>query len=117
MKKIISLTLVLATVLITSCKKEIDYRIPENISGTTWRCDAFASADIEYALLKFTSTTIVEGWTKHVGASDHKDWTGTFVISGSNITITEGSSTYSGIIEGKDIKLTVGSSIFVFTKQ
>lgn len=125
MRKLIILAFVFATVLTTSCSKDEidDFTKPENISGTTWKCTSGTdwAEDLEYALLIFTSTTVVEGWTKEVAEGKQKDWTGSFTISNDRISISYSDDgdgeTFTGIIEGENMNLTIDEGTYVFSKQ
>lgn len=121
MRKLILLAFVFATILTTSCSKDEidDYTKPENISGTNWKCTSGTDWDeeLEYALLIFTSKTIVEGWTKYVGYGEHKDWIGFFSISNDRISITHEDDSFTGIIDGKTMTTTIDGETFVFIKQ
>lgn len=121
MRKLIILAFVFATVLSTSCSKDEidDFITPEDISGTTWKCtsgEAFGE-DLEYALLVFTSTTAVEGWTKYIVDDVQKDWTGTFTISDDRISVLSENVRFTGVIEGEIINISMGEEVFVFSKQ
>jgi hypothetical protein len=121
MRNLIILAFVFATVLTTSCSKDEmdDFTNPENISGTTWKCTSgtYWDEDLEYALLIFTSTTAVEGWTKYVDEGEQKDWTGAFSISNDRISITYEDESFTGIIDGKTMNTTIDGGTYIFIKQ
>jgi hypothetical protein len=121
MRRLILLVFVFVTVLATSCSKDEidDFTKPENISGTIWKCTLAPNwdKDLEYALLSFTSSTTVEGWTKYVDKEEQKDWTGSFSISNDRISISYESETFTGIIVGENINTTIDEETYVFSKQ
>jgi hypothetical protein len=122
MRKLILLAFVFATVLTTSYSKgEInDFTTPENISGTTWKCTSGTHwhEDLEYCLLIFTSTTVVEGWTKIKDEAEQKGWTGSFSISNDSISITFEDESITGIIDGNAMNTTNDDGeTYIFLKQ
>ena len=120
MKKLIFLTMAIFAVITTSCSKDEndDFTKPENLSGTTWKCSELDwDEDLEYAKLVFTSTTIVEGWTKYVDEVEHKDWTGSFTISNDEISISFEGDSFIGIIDGETMTVTIDGETLIFTKQ
>lgn len=120
MRILIILAFVFAIVLITSCSKDAidDFTKPENISGTTWKCStgSYWNEDLEYALLIFKSTKAVEGWTKLKDKAEQKDLSGTFSISNNKISFVFDEESFTGIIEGKTMKIT-NDGTFIFLKQ
>ena len=122
MRKIILLAFVFATILTTSCSKDEidDFTNPESISGTTWKYISVTDMDedLEYALLIFTSTTMVEGWTKFMDEVEQKDWTGSFTISNDQISISyDEDESFTGIIDGENMNITIDGETLIFLKQ
>jgi len=114
--------LIVMLFVVLSCSRDDDFTNPKNLSGTTWKCSSNTgfAVDIEYALLKFNSTTIVEGWTKYKDKNEQKDWTGSFTISDKKIIIDTGDDkeTFTGAITGTEMNLTITDNVaFVFVKQ
>ena len=103
-------------ILLTSCKKDEDFTNPNNLSGTSWLSENIGTElQPDYLMLKFTSTSAVELWSKYFG---DKTFTledkGAYTISGTTITIIlVDSGTGNGIIGGKTMTFE-GST---FTKQ
>jgi hypothetical protein len=126
MKLYLKLILVWMTMLvISSCSddEKDDYKTPENLVGTTWKCETVTQLDedMEYIKLKFTSATVVEEWTKYKGQDFLREWVGTYAISGNTIIIQGGEvgNTITGTINGVTMSLTVVSEVapFAFTLQ
>ncbi len=119
MRNLLVFAILIATISFTSCKKDkdTDYTNPADLSGTTWKYVDNEGVEIEYALLKFTSATTVEGWTKESDEADQKDWTGTYSITNSTISITWNDGSFTGIIDGETITATIEDLVLIFTKQ
>ncbi len=118
----LAMGLLFSIAIITSCSKDEidDFTKLENISGTTWECTSGIDwdEDLEYALLIFTSTTTVEGWTKYIDEGEQKDWTGSFTISNDRISISYDDDSFTGIIEGESMNLTIeDDKTYVFSKK
>ena len=104
------------TLSTTSCTK--DYSNPENLVGTTWRCDSLY--DVEYLDLRFVSISDVELWTTYFGDNTpEKDGTYTYAVSDNSISIVddEGNEFLAGEINGKDLELYANGVKFIFEKE
>lgn len=130
MKKMLLIAFVLTTVLFATCKKDenkdqtqnIDYTKPENLLGTTWKCfDVEPNPNMEYAALKFKSTSAVEGWSKNKTEIEKMNWTGSYIVNNSTITFNyimdTIPATFSGTINGQVINVQIGGTTIAFKKQ
>lgn len=113
MKTLLYMLFLLMLLMATgSCSKDENdpvYTTPSNLVGTTWKCSTDLNWDeeLDYLILKFTSTTGVEGWSKYKNTALQQDWIGTFTISDKTITIKEGEleETITGTINGVTMNL------------
>jgi hypothetical protein len=122
MNRLLFITIVTISSLFFSCSKEKtelinDYTNPENLVGTTWKTKDGLGSVFEYAALKFTSLSLVEGWTKVKSKIEIREWIGTFTIIKDTITIINSDEFYKGPIEGEIMNLEVYGSNYVFKKQ
>ena len=109
-------------IVFISCSKddEKDFTKPENLVGTEWKHIATYESDIDvdYELLKFLSTTIVDFYTKYSeDDAETKEFRGTYVIQGSQITIDSGDGIFTGTIKGVEMIFSIENETFIFTKQ
>jgi hypothetical protein len=97
----ITMIVLISLFLAISCKKDeaVDYTIPTNLAGTAWKCIPVTSGhnDIEYATLKFTSTTKFQNWIKVIGLNETIDSEGSYTIDKNTITFDMGTD---GIVQG-----------------
>jgi hypothetical protein len=115
----------IAAIVIVSCskdKKEEEYTNPENLSGTIWKCYDGLDEDMEYAALKFISTSAIEGWTKFKSGTEVKDWTGSYTVNSNIITVNYinafGNHSFAGAIDGETMNLAFeNAGTLVFKKQ
>ncbi len=121
MRKLVFALILFTVVLNTGCSKDKSnkYANPENLSGTTWKCTSGTdwNVNIEYALFIFPSATSIEGWTKYVSESLKKDWIGAFSISNNEISISTENESFTGIIDGETMNMTMDGESYVFRRQ
>jgi|GEM_PF-2118875 len=130
MKKILLIAFAMTTIMFVACKKDenkdqtqnVDYTKPENLSGTTWKCfDVGPNPNMEYAALKFRSTSAVEGWSKNKTEIEKMDWTGSYTVNNSTITFNylmdTISQTFSGTVSGEVINCQMAGTTVTFKKQ
>lgn len=97
-----------------------DYTTPTNLVGTNWKCSTVKALDenLEYIVLKYTSASGVECWTKHKNVEFKRGWIGTYTISSDRIVIKGGDpeKTIPGTINGVTMNLTLvdGTDPFTF---
>lgn len=122
MKAFLNVMMILMTLfVVSSCSDDDkeDVQTPQNLVGTTWKCETMKllDPDLEYVTLKFTSDTGVEGWTKYKEEEFKREWMGTYTVSGKTITIVEGvaQETLTGTISGVTMNLTVINGVPPFT--
>ncbi|HET6556375.1 MAG TPA: hypothetical protein VFG54_03615 [Prolixibacteraceae bacterium] len=122
MKVFLNVLVILMTLfVVSSCSDDDkeDAQTPQNLVGTTWKCETMKllDPDLEYVILKFTSATGVEGWTKYKEEEFKREWMGTYTVSGKAITIEEeeAGETFTGTISGVTMNLTVVEGIPPFT--
>jgi hypothetical protein len=104
MKKL--LIIISLSVFFWACSKDkIDLASPEALSGTDWRTfDVGIAGTPVYLNFKFTSTSQVELWSKHLNETDYSQiLSGDYSIKGNEIKINFGKDTVSGYIEGESI--------------
>ena len=116
MKKILFITLFLATVFFSSCSKD---GVPNSgdLSGTTWKFTRLDSEGDEYMLFKFKTKTTLEFWYKPYGSSLEKDGEGVYYIEGSKITIDDGIQPVTGTIDKTTISFVHDGELYKFIKQ
>ncbi|TRZ75216.1 MAG: hypothetical protein D4R97_02895 [Bacteroidetes bacterium] len=130
MKKILLIAFVLTTVMFVACKKDenkdqtqnVDYTKPENLSGTNWKCfDVGQNPNMEYAALKFRSTSAVEGWSKNKTEIEKMDWTGSYTVNNNTITfdyvMDSIPGNFSGTVTGQIINCQMAGTTVAFKKQ
>ena len=97
----VTIIVLISLFLAISCKKDetVDYTIPANMAGTSWKCILVTSDhnDVEYATLKFSSTTKFENWIKVIGLVETIDCAGSYTIDKDTITFDLG---IDGLIRG-----------------
>jgi hypothetical protein len=110
---------IILLVISLSCSKETDYTNPENLINTTWRCvsgPSYWDNAIDYLELRFTTTAIVEVWVKITDGELRKDSTESYIISGNEIDIDNGSAV--GTIDGREMYLKLeADGPFLFAMQ
>ena len=116
MKNILLFTIVLTTILLSSCKKD-SMSDPTDLSGTEWKSLDVDPQYEEYILLKFKSKTTVELWYKDKGDPIYMDSEGIYSISGKSITMNFGNGADTGAIDGNVINFSESGTIIRFTKQ
>jgi hypothetical protein len=94
------------SVFFWACSKDkINLASPEALSGTDWRTsDVGIAGTPVYLKFKFTSTSQVELWSKHLNETDYSQiLSGGYSISGNEIIINFGNDTVFGDIKGESI--------------
>jgi hypothetical protein len=118
MKKKLLFVLAFFAVTMQSCLKDkVDYTIPENLVGTTWKYIYYRDAKIDYNALVFTSTTTVELRTKEFKVDERLDHSATYSIEGKTITIVYDGGTRTGTISKTSIGLDTPRGTVKFVKQ
>lgn len=118
MKKNVFLAFVFLSVTMQSCLKDkVDYTIPENLVGTTWKYIYYRDVKYDYNSLVFTSTTDVELRTKEFKVDERLDHLGTFSLEGKAITIVYDDVTLTGTISHTSISLKIKNNTYKFVVQ
>lgn len=120
MKKLILSLFILTCIFLSSCSK--DYTNPDDLNGTTWKFDGSnleQNTSLEYALLVFTSRSVVEGWSKEFDQDQVNDWIGTYNISGETIVVNYddnsiSNNSFSGVISDETINCTISNVSYLF---
>lgn len=120
MKNLLFISLTLMVFLLSSCKKDEDFTDPDKLSGTSWKSGNMGTVtEPDYYMLKFTSKTTVELWSKYSGDNIFsKEDSGIFTISGTRITFNfEYVGSIEGTIDGTTITIVDGGETGTFIKQ
>ena len=120
--KLCKLSILVVVIALLSCSKDDEdyYTKPKHLVGTEWKHIPDYNSDIrvDYELLKFMSTTVVECYVKYENSvTPIKECTATYVIHQSEITLDSGDGTATGTIRGKEMIFTVDDPTIIYTKQ